>query len=327
MPLRLSVPGIDFSQAQTESPQSSTDNGSATSIASRDAMLGHSAGSSTPINEVPPRPHRSPSVPILNGAPAPKAARLLGIDSNGAQGRIPAPLLPSALTRSPTAPTLGSNDSTPRTASFAVSKRTHLIREIASTERAYATDLALICDAYLSRYLRANPNGPSPSLRRSGSTSSQSRRMSGTDWSAGLPTPIQVSPFPRSPHEGPYGYFSPSSSDVAAMASVSSLRFSPAESSRSSLVTGMTSLTSASALSMAPPVGKPLSPSDIRAIFLNIDSLARGAEEMAKAFEGAVGGEEPGPGSVVREGEGGTDRLGEVFVALVSGASFHLAQY
>ena len=71
-------------------------------------------------------------------------------------------------------------------------------------------------------------------------------------------------------------------------------------------------------INMGPPVGKPLSPSDVRAVFLNIDSLAKGAEEMAKGFEDAVGGEEVGPGSVARAGEGGTDRLGEVFVTLVS---------
>lgn len=324
--LRLSVPQIDFSQVQTESPISSAMNTATTmSDSSKHAVIGHSAGPDVSGNEVPPRPHRSPSAPMLNGVPAPKAAKLLGMDNTDTRNRIPAPLLPSALTRSPTAPNLGSNASTPRTASSAVSKRTHLIREIASTERAYATDLALLRDAYLGRYFRTNPGPSSASLTRSGSINSHSKRLSGTDWSSALPTPSLVSPLPRSPSEGPYGYFS--SSNLAAAASTSSFKHSsPAEGSRSSLaigVTGMTSVTSTSGISMAPPVGKPLAPSDVRTVFLNIDSLAKGAEEMAIGFENAVGEEKTGPGFTGREGEGGTDRLGEVFIALVSARAWY----
>jgi hypothetical protein len=53
-------------------------------------------------------------------------------------------------------------------------------------------------------------------------------------------------------------------------------------------------------------------------VFLNIDQLAHGAEEMASAFEMAMGEEENGPGAAQREGEAGSDRLGEVFMSLVS---------
>jgi len=70
---------------------------------------------------------------------------------------------------------------------------------------------------------------------------------------------------------------------------------------------------------MAPPVGKPLSPADARTVFLNLEQLAAGAEEMARGFEGAMGEEKVGPGFVAREGEAGSDRLGEVFMSLVSG--------
>lgn len=69
---------------------------------------------------------------------------------------------------------------------------------------------------------------------------------------------------------------------------------------------------------MPPPVGKPLSPADVRAVFLNIDQLATGAEEMAVAFEKAMGQEEGGPGVTSKAGEGGSDKLGEVFTTLVS---------
>lgn len=71
---------------------------------------------------------------------------------------------------------------------------------------------------------------------------------------------------------------------------------------------------------MPPPVGKPLSPADVKAVFLNIDQLASGAEEMARAFEAAMGEEEAGPGSA-REGESGSDKLGEVFTTLVCSAT------
>ena len=64
---------------------------------------------------------------------------------------------------------------------------------------------------------------------------------------------------------------------------------------------------------MSPPVGKPLSPADVKAVFLNLDQLAAVAEELATKFEEAVGeDEEEG-----RECEGGSDRMGEVFVSMV----------
>jgi hypothetical protein len=69
---------------------------------------------------------------------------------------------------------------------------------------------------------------------------------------------------------------------------------------------------------MGPPTGKPLSPADLRAVFLNIDQIAQAAEELATAFEAAMGEEEDGPGSTPRNGEGGTDRLGEAFSQAVS---------
>jgi hypothetical protein len=68
--------------------------------------------------------------------------------------------------------------------------------------------------------------------------------------------------------------------------------------------------------SMAPPVGRALSPVDIRTVFLNLDQLAMAAEEMANAMDKALG-EESGQGKLGRDGESGSDRLGEVFVTLV----------
>lgn len=76
--------------------------------------------------------------------------------------------------------------------------------------------------------------------------------------------------------------------------------------------------------SMGPPVGKPLSPADVRNVFLNLDQLAGAAEEMANAMEAAMG--DITPPTVGRDGETGNDRLGEVFVNLVSVASECVAQ-
>lgn len=64
---------------------------------------------------------------------------------------------------------------------------------------------------------------------------------------------------------------------------------------------------------MSPPVGKPLSPADIKVVFLNLDQLAAVAEELATKFEEAVGEEE----EEGRDGEGGSDRMGQVFVSMV----------
>ena len=67
---------------------------------------------------------------------------------------------------------------------------------------------------------------------------------------------------------------------------------------------------------MGPPVGKPLSPADIRTVFLNLDQLAAAAEEMANAME-KVMGEDSSQVKVGRDGESGSDRLGEIFVTMV----------
>lgn len=48
-------------------------------------------------------------------------------------------------------------------------------------------------------------------------------------------------------------------------------------------------------------------------VFLNLDQLAAVAEELATKFEEAVGEEE----EEGRDGEGGSDRMGQVFVSMV----------
>ncbi len=112
-------------------------------------------------------------------------------------------------------------------------------------------------------------------------------------------------PLKGSPGENPYSSIPPS-------ASVSSLGTTPQPSprvgSRASFVSG----------GKAAPVGKALSSVDTKNVFLNLDQLATAADELATALEGALGEDDNGPGAVPREGEGGSDRLGDVFSSLVS---------
>jgi hypothetical protein len=255
---------------------------------------------STPSSSV--RHIRGPSLPLPEKPAPSKAARLLGISDSRQDGTNPLPLLPSAMTRSPTAPNL-----TPRTPSSA-SKRTHLIREIASTERAYANDMILLRDAFVGRRSANNPYTDRPEGLRS--VSSYSTGINGGDWSGGI-SGLPLTPLPRSPSGDIAlgGYFSPPSLAAAASTtSFGSVQLSPMDMSRSPTAFG----------TMGPPTGKPLSPADLRAVFLNIDQIAQAAEELATAFEAAMGEEEDGPGSTPRNGEGGTDRLGEAFSQAVS---------
>ena len=68
---------------------------------------------------------------------------------------------------------------------------------------------------------------------------------------------------------------------------------------------------------MIPPIGLPLSPADTENVFLNLEQLAAVAEDLATAFEGAMGEDEVAANVSPREGEGGNDKLGEVFISLV----------
>lgn len=67
------------------------------------------------------------------------------------------------------------------------------------------------------------------------------------------------------------------------------------------------------------PGAKPLSAADLKNVFLNIEQLASAADELASEFEKAVGEEDANAGPAAREGDAGTDRMGEVFTCLVSG--------
>ena len=269
----------------------------------------------------PSKPTRSPSLPAMNGnSPSKKAAKILGIDflPTLPNHTYSSDLLPSVLQRSPTAP----NPVTASASSSTISKRSHLIREIAATERAYANDLALVRDAYLLHHLRPtsvhstvdttiSPGAVSETSRRNSVNTYQSaetKRSSAHDsinapWASGVfATPVtKIS----SREASPYG---PMSTGMTGSVSsiLSTPQLSPRNGSRTSGIYG----------SMPPPIGKPLSPADMKSVFLNLDQMAVAAEDLASAFEKMIGEEGAGGGNA-RVGESGSDRLGEAFLSMV----------
>ncbi|WVR08816.1 hypothetical protein IAU60_005874 [Kwoniella sp. DSM 27419] len=176
----------------------------------------------------------------------------------------------------------------PTSPSIILSKRSHLLNEIATSERSYAKDLALVRDAYMYRFLQRPSSSTGldgdASRRSSMYTSVDTKRSSGYDSSA-------------------WTSMSKSSSDGFTLGHFQN------GSSSSSFTTSQPTRPK----SMAPPVGKPLSPSDVKAVFLNLDLLAGAADDLASAFEQAME-----QGSIAREADQGGDRLGRVFVEMVS---------
>lgn len=282
-------------------------------------------------------------MPVLNGAhdtprqsAAAKVPAVVIVTPNVAKQRSPAPAqVPSGMTRSQTTPMplgsllSGSNGggkaaasghgrtvSIPTSPVTNASKRSHLVREIVTTERSYANDLALVRDAYLMRYIRPGSQvstvdstaAPSETSRRSSIytyQTAETKRSSGHD--LGLLVPQQKSPA--------YELGAGGNSYMTASASNSSLAGLAHTHGHGQAGSSRTASGSSLAGSMAPPIGKPLSPADVRTVFLNLDQLAAAAEEMATAFEGAMGSD--ASPAVGREGEAGNDRLGEVFVSFV----------
>lgn len=277
----------------TESPGTAHTNSSAITVASSNFSTRPAMGH-TPLSSVPPsssvaglrdRSHaKSPSLPILRHYPSSP-----GSTDPASKGN---PIPPPSPRRAETSSALSSfltPSSTISTATSGVSKRSHLLREIATSERAYARDLKLVRDAYMGPHLQQFREGSLSSVSSSASVSTtgsdkSKRRSMYTFHTQSLSisqTPsVKGEGLPKSPSEG------------------MNLALQSAPSSRGT---------------MSPPVGKPLSPADIKVVFLNLDQLAAVAEELATKFEEAVGEEE----EEGRDGEGGSDRMGQVFVSMV----------
>ena len=295
--------------------------GGATSNWSENAANGHlPASSPSPKADLSSvRSMSSPGNAARRSATEASVEKLNGLSSNKPIAD-PATLLPSALHRSPTASSMVH----PSPSTLTMSKRSHLIREIATTERKYASDLALVRDAYLSRPLRPTshhsvtessitPGHTSDASRRSSIytfQTAETKRSSGHDslhppWvlSGGVPTAPMSGGLSRD--DVSYGSGTP----LTATASTSSISTTPQPSPKNgSLASNVGAI----------PIGLPLSPADTKSVFLNLEQLATMADDLATAFEGAMGEDEAAADTALREGEGGNDKLGEVFMLLVS---------
>ena len=332
---------------ETPTPSITPTTATTTSSASHDVDAGHS----------PLSPARSPSMPVMNTAVETprKAAKVLGLNVNNEQStprQKPSP----AMTRSQSTPlvpalhpTTYPNGLSPDPGqgfglgnpNITLSKRAHLIREIVSTECSYANDLALIRDAYLTRYIRptslasTNDSTAPASSETSRRSSVYTYQTAETKRSSGLDLPLlpeSKSPageYPSStsltPQGGTQGYFPPGAgAGLGGM--VSSMSTSSLAVAGGAGTPSMRTASGSSSIgSMAPPIGKPLSPADVRNVFLNLDQLAIAAEEMANAMKAGMGDGNTGQ-MVGRDGETGNDSLGEVFVNLVSHTRCVLSQ-
>lgn len=228
-----------------------------------------------------------------------------------------------------------------------MSRRAHLVREIAHTERTHANDLALIRDAYIGQFFRPDsgvhgseastpPMDSSRHSRRSSTygspmeelgrrtsahqgdsglrtsgyqadgpprrTGGHERRTSGADsgWSNtwnGI-----MSPVIKSPRDGGGSTVDLTYPASGAASSSTSLLASPKVPSTPSSMNGVARV----------GMVRPLSPADVKTIFLNIGTMAAVSDTLATELEAALGNPEDEystPG-----GEGGSDRLGEAFL-------------
>jgi hypothetical protein len=302
--------GIGKSLPETPNETPST---AATTSSSRSANVntGHS----------PLSPARSPSMPTMNPileAPR-KAARLLGVDNvfgpGSSNGTATISRPQAGMTRSQTTP-LGNllpSSATPvmPTSPASIStKRDHLIREIVNTERSYANDLALIRDAYMMRYIR--PTSHHSSVVDSTMAPSDQSRISSV-YTYQTAETNQTSGHEAWNNQKSPGTEAPSSYFPPLVPSTSTSSLTPTHITRAS---SRTASGASSIGSMGPPVGKALSPADVKTVFLNLDQLAVAAEEMANAMDQALGDEAATP-PLGREGEYGSDRLGETFSTMV----------
>ncbi|WVQ86210.1 hypothetical protein IAT38_008378 [Cryptococcus sp. DSM 104549] len=324
---RITMPvDKELPMAPGDTPNTATTYDSPAAYSTDAATDGHTPMSPTVANHDSRSPAKSPSLPILRDRSSVMTAIAGDLPPprrTGTEGDALGALLPSAHVRGASIASIDDlRPLLPSSPSIVMSKRSHLIREIASSERAHAKDLALVRDAYMYRFLRSSRPAsqysatggdssaiPSPSPGNVSDVSKRSsiytyqtaetKRSSGHSVNWSMPT----TPLPKSPSEGfNLGYLTSAGQSSGSL-------IQPSTSTGRSTRNG--------GAQMGPPVGKPLSPADMKAVFLNLDQLAAIADELATAFERACGEEEVGIGAMAREGEAGSDHLGEVFTTMV----------
>lgn len=224
------------------------------------------------------------------------------------------------------------------------SKRAHLLHEISTTERSYAADLALVRDAYL---FRIRPSSQTESTTTDGNTTlpttSGSNRSSmatidtahtsvegGTDDGRGdRKSKVSTGSADRSsPSNDSAGQSivlltgaglvvdipPPKSSAASTAPSLNGVSASPSSyfpspaSPRSATAASQRSFGSGHGPAPAPTIRSPLSPADVRAVFLNLEAVAALAHEFASLLEAA---------SSAAAEEAGKDMIGEIFLTMV----------
>ena len=180
--------------------------------------------------------------------------------------------------------TLLAAESAPRkSAAPVMSKRQHALAELLDSERAYASDLALVRNVHLPLALGASPSFPSPS------PSSCPRHPLQPPLNPGAAAPVAGQPLP-----------------------FDALPASPPGSSASSSRT-LSTASDFSANLGGPP---PMTPDDARIIFNNIAELAQFSDGLVDDLEVAIGASAaPAAGGAPVNAD---DRVGELFLDVVS---------
>jgi hypothetical protein len=302
-----------------------------------------------------PSPSKSPSMPNfykVNGSNDQASLSALNLNAQASATRE-RPLIQTQQSRpamvhtrsqsNPVSPLVNVSEHSPTfsptslTPSTRMSKRAHLIHEICTTERSYAQDLALVRDVYLHKLGPSSIQSASSALLTRGSGwispgefSSSSRLSAHTvETSASGRTAYGSSPSNSSKQD------LSASTDPATANSVTvrpDYTRTASANSTGPLTAGarpMSGLYSSSFEStQGVPAPRPrrrltvsdaLSPSDVRTVFMNLEQLASFVDELATAFERALG-DASGAEPILKGGQEDvtTDRLGEVFLSVVS---------
>jgi hypothetical protein len=259
------------------------------------------------------------------------------------------PMVHTRSQSSPVSPLINVSEASPlyspssMTPTTRMTKRAHLIHEICSTERSYANDLALIRDVYL---LKVGPSSAQSAtttfLSKSSGWTSPGEHSGGSRLSAyTIDSTMTSRTTPESSmHAGSkqdlgqvYDSSGPNESTVrpemGRSASITSNGAWPGGSAKRR--SGMYSPSIESTQAVPAPrrrhtVSEVISPSDTRTLFINLEQMAAFADELATAFEKALG-DATGAEPILKEGQEDliSDRLGEVFVSVVSfGWSYRL---
>ncbi|WVN86058.1 uncharacterized protein L203_101216 [Cryptococcus depauperatus CBS 7841] len=292
-------------------------------FATDQATTGH-----TPISSSTNHSHTG-LVPIGKSSTKSSSLPILRCYPSGAspQGDLPSPRqsdTTSACGSVAASPFLSSSPALLASSPMSLSKRQYILREIASSERAYAKDLILVRDAFvyaksislhsfpsmpMSRFECGDREGLKAKIGHGKRSSIYTYQTEDSRNNGFNSTSSTTSPPPKPPSDGFSAYLDYSrygSRSRSSSISISNPQ-TPAQIQHTFVKTEVKKS------SMLPPTGKPLSSGDIKTIFLNLEQLASLAEELANKFENALGD----VGQFEEIGKQQSDRVGEVFLEML----------